>query len=120
LHVAERFTNRNCGSTVVNFCVDALRAESLFKLFNSVIYLTVCGVKFVESHLVVFFSLFEIEFKLVGFTVTLDGHIFLPIVHTLSVPFFHKAGISLEFIQLNASLILEAILFSFFFIMIGF
>ena len=45
----------------------------------------------------------ELEFKLLAFTVALSLLVLLPVLDTFLVPLFHKAGVALKFVDLNAS-----------------
>ena len=52
---------------------------------------------------VVFLGLLQLEFKLLALTVTLPLLVLLPVFDAFLVPLFHKAGIALKFVDLDAS-----------------
>jgi hypothetical protein len=88
---------------LVNLSGDALGFQVLFECVDAAVHLILCLVKLGLSDGVILFSLGEIEFKLGGFTLTLDGHILFPVLDTFCKPFLHKAGIALQLVNLNAA-----------------
>lgn len=110
VEVLERFIDCRGGEVLLNASGDiVLVLERSFELLNAIVDLTRGSVQFIEGGLVVLFSLFVIEFELVGFAILLNGHVFLPVIHTLLVPLLHESSIPLQLVDLDSAEIRRSI-----------
>lgn len=88
---------------LADFGADTLGFQVSFKSVNTSVHFVLCFIKFLISNFVIFLGLGKIEFKLGGFTLTLDRHVLFPILNALGKPLFHEASIALEFVDLDSA-----------------
>lgn len=88
--------------------VNSVRLEGLLKGVDSICDFISGLLKFLFGDDVELLSLAQLEFKFLGFTVSLALLVFLPVFDSLLVPFLHESCIALELVDLNAAHFLKA------------
>jgi len=99
----ETLRNYLLSSRLLNFGVDSDRAKRVFKGFNAVLHLRFGFCKLSLGQTIELLRLFEVEFELFGFTVSLALLVLLPVLDALLVPLLHEASIPLQLIDLNSA-----------------
>lgn len=86
--------------------VDPLLLQRLLELGDTVVNFCVSAVQLLNGNGVVFLRLFEVELKFLHLSFLLLLLVLLPVFDTFLLPFFHEAGIALQFVDLNSSQLL--------------